>query len=95
MPIYEYKCSNCGAQFELLRKVSDAPPKRCKKCGGHLKKILSPPALQFKGPGFYATDYARKRGRAVAGKKDKAEDTGKLKEEKPPAAKSDKESSPE
>jgi putative FmdB family regulatory protein len=60
MPIYEYACSQCGRHIEVLQKVSDPPPKRCRSCGGTLTKVLSPPALQFKGNGWYVTDYARR-----------------------------------
>lgn len=58
MPIYEYRCQRCGASFEILQKVNDSPLKKCIKCGGHLEKVISPPALQFKGHGWYVTDYA-------------------------------------
>jgi putative FmdB family regulatory protein len=61
MPLYEYRCRQCGHQFELIQKFSDPPPDRCEKCGGAVEKLLSAPAgLQFKGSGFYITDYARK-----------------------------------
>jgi putative FmdB family regulatory protein len=63
MPIYEYRCRQCDSVFEFLQKVSDPPFKECPKCGGPLKKVLSPPALQFKGSGFYITDYSRKKER--------------------------------
>lgn len=62
MPLYEYRCLQCNSAFEFLQKVSDPPLKECPKCGGTLKKVLSPPTLQFKGSGFYITDYARKKG---------------------------------
>ena len=62
MPLYEYRCLQCASVFEFLQKVSDPPLKECPKCGGTLKKVLSPPALQFKGSGFYITDYSRKKG---------------------------------
>ena len=61
MPIYEYKCKKCGFVFEVLQKIKDAPLKDCIKCGGPIKKVLSPPALQFKGNGWYITDYAKKK----------------------------------
>jgi putative FmdB family regulatory protein len=60
MPIYEYKCEDCGAEMEFMQKAGDAPKKKCPKCGGKLKKRLSAPALQFKGSGWYVTDYAKK-----------------------------------
>ncbi len=58
MPLYEYKCSKCGAVFEILQKVGEPPLKKCIQCQGEVEKVLSPPALQFKGNGWYVTDYA-------------------------------------
>jgi putative FmdB family regulatory protein len=60
MPLYEYKCHSCGATFEVIQKVDEAPLKKCLKCGGILKKTISAPALQFKGNGWYVTDYANR-----------------------------------
>lgn len=60
MPIYEYRCKKCGAQREVLLKLSDKQPSRCRECGGRLEKLISSPAIQFKGEGWYVTDYARK-----------------------------------
>ena len=60
MPIYEYKCTKCGSVFEILQKVNDPLTKKCIHCHGPVKKLLSPPALQFKGTGWYVTDYASK-----------------------------------
>jgi putative FmdB family regulatory protein len=60
MPLYEYKCLKCGAVFEVLQKINDPPLKKCIRCQGAVKKLLSPPALQFKGNGWYVTDYASK-----------------------------------
>jgi putative FmdB family regulatory protein len=60
MPLYEYKCTKCGSVFESLQKVNDPPLKKCIHCHGPVKKLLSPPALQFKGSGWYVTDYASK-----------------------------------
>ena len=60
MPIYEFRCKKCGNQIEVIQKMSDKSPTRCKKCGGRLEKMISPPAIQFKGEGWYVTDYARK-----------------------------------
>mgnify|MGYP001222876243 CR=1 FL=1 len=59
MPLYEYKCHKCGALFEVLQKVSDEPLSVHDHCGGRLERLLSPPAFQFKGSGWYVTDYAR------------------------------------
>ena len=57
MPIYGYRCDNCGHQLEVLQKVSDEPLKVCPKCQGKLTKILYPAGVIFKGSGFYSTDY--------------------------------------
>ena len=60
MPLYEYACTQCGQHVEKIQKFSDPPLIKCEKCGGRLKKVLSSPAIQFKGSGWYVTDYARK-----------------------------------
>src|SRR5688572_4259101 len=60
MPLYEYQCDACAHRFEVIQKFSDAPVDVCPKCGGQVKKLLSSPAIQFKGTGWYITDYARK-----------------------------------
>jgi putative FmdB family regulatory protein len=60
MPLYEYVCEACGQHFELIRKFSDPPVDTCPACGGGVRKLLSSPAIQFKGSGWYITDYARK-----------------------------------
>ncbi len=60
MPLYEYVCEDCGYRFEVIQKFSDEPLKVCPKCGGHLRKVLSPPAIHFKGSGWYVTDYKNK-----------------------------------
>lgn len=60
MPIYEFRCKKCQDQIEVFQKLSDKPPTRCKKCGGRLEKMISQTAFQFKGEGWYVTDYARK-----------------------------------
>jgi putative FmdB family regulatory protein len=60
MPLYEYRCLTCGEKFEIIQKSTDAPLTNCPNCGGPLKKLFSPPMLQFKGSGWYITDYAKK-----------------------------------
>ena len=75
MPIHEYKCKKCGARTEALQKFRDKPLLECRKCGGSLEKLISSPAIQFKGSGFYITDYAPKNTPAK-------EDTPKEKPEK-------------
>ncbi|MGH9159785.1 MAG: FmdB family zinc ribbon protein [Vicinamibacteraceae bacterium] len=62
MPLYEYQCEQCGHRFEVIQKFSDAPLADCPKCTGPIRKLLSSPAIQFKGTGWYITDYARKGG---------------------------------
>ena len=62
MPLYEYECDDCGHRFERIRKFSDPPLTICPECDGPIRKLLSPPAIQFKGTGWYVTDYARKSG---------------------------------
>ena len=59
MPLYEYKCERCGQQFEVIEKFSDAPLTTHDNCGGAVHRLLSAPALQFKGSGWYITDYAK------------------------------------
>jgi len=60
MPLYEYQCEECDHRFEVIQKFSDPPIATCPKCGGPVRKLLSSPAIQFKGSGWYITDYARK-----------------------------------
>jgi putative FmdB family regulatory protein len=79
MPLYEYQCSRCRARFEVIQKASDMPRQKCPKCGGALKKVISPPALQFKGSGWYITDYAKKKGPEA-----KTKPEGDKKESTPP-----------
>ena len=70
MPLYEYQCPKCGCRFERIQKFSDPDPKRCPNCGaGKVERLLHAPAVQFKGTGWYVTDYARKGG-AEASKKE-------------------------
>ncbi|MFW6139995.1 MAG: FmdB family zinc ribbon protein [Acidobacteriota bacterium] len=59
MPLYEYECSKCHKKIEIIQKVGEPPPKKCPYCGGILNKLVSTPAIQFKGSGWYVTDYAR------------------------------------
>jgi len=60
MPLYEYQCKKCKHRFEKIQKFSDRPVKKCPECGGPVEQLLSAPAVQFKGSGWYVTDYARK-----------------------------------
>lgn len=59
MPIYEYKCEGCGETFERIQKFSDDPLTVHEKCGGHVHRLMSAPSFQFKGSGWYVTDYAK------------------------------------
>jgi putative FmdB family regulatory protein len=60
MPLYEYECEACATRMEKIRKFSDPPLVICEACGGALRKLVSSPAIQFKGTGWYITDYAKK-----------------------------------
>jgi len=97
LPLYEYECPKDGT-FELVRKFSDAPLERCPTCGGPIEKLASAPAIQFKGTGWYVTDYARKSSGVEGGKeaKDKAKDKAGAKEsskESPSSSSSESKSS--
>jgi putative FmdB family regulatory protein len=95
MPLYEYKCTQCGRVVEALQKAKDRPLEKCPNCGGRLRKVISPPAIQFKGNGWYVTDYARKNAPAPNSNTEpktapKAEAGGEKKgPEKPPPAAED------
>jgi putative FmdB family regulatory protein len=60
MPLYEYECKKCGHRFEKIQKFSDKMVKKCPECGGQVEQMISAPAVQFKGTGWYVTDYAKK-----------------------------------
>jgi putative FmdB family regulatory protein len=60
MPLYEYECKKCGHRFEKIQKFSDKMVKKCPDCGGQVEQMISAPAVQFKGSGWYVTDYAKK-----------------------------------
>jgi putative FmdB family regulatory protein len=64
MPIYEYQCTQCNERHETIQRFSDPPLSECPSCGGAMKKLPSSPAIQFKGSGFYKTDYASGSGAA-------------------------------
>ena len=67
MPLREYQCKKCKHRFEKIEKFSDKPLKKCPKCGGPLEELISAPAVQFKGSGWYVTDYAKKGESKSAG----------------------------
>ena len=60
MPLYEYRCKKCHHTFERIQKFSDPHVKKCPDCGGPVEQVISAPAVQFKGSGWYVTDYAKK-----------------------------------
>jgi len=73
MPNYEYLCNNCGHRFEQIRKFSDKPLRKCPECGGVIEQVISAPAVQFKGSGWYVTDYANKGARSSGSPSSSAE----------------------
>jgi len=83
MPLYEYQCNVCGERTELIQKLSDPPYSHCAKCGGEMKKLFSAPAIQFKGSGWYKTDYASKPAKSEGSetKSDKTETKTETKSE--------------
>jgi putative FmdB family regulatory protein len=89
LPIYEYECDACAKRFEVIQRFSDEPISRCRECSGPVHRVLSPPALIFKGSGWYVTDHPSKdRTEAMKKEKDqaKAPDEGAKKDSKTPAA---------
>ncbi len=76
MPNYEYLCKKCGHRFEQIRKFSDKQLRKCPECGGVIEQVISAPAVQFKGSGWYVTDYAKK-GAASASSSSSEGDSGK------------------
>jgi putative FmdB family regulatory protein len=73
VPIYEYRCDECGDSFDVLQRMSDDPLVTCEKCGGTLRKVMHPVAIHFKGSGFYTTDYGKGSGRRPGGRDGSAE----------------------
>jgi putative FmdB family regulatory protein len=86
MPLYEYECETCGHRFEVIQKFSDRPIEACPKCEGRVRKLLSSPAIQFKGSGWYITDYARKGGDAASAESSNKPADAKPKEPAKPAS---------
>ena len=98
MPIYEYECRKCQAHVEAFQKVNDKPLTKCRKCGGKLERKISAPAIQFKGSGWYVTDYAGKTTKSEKSESEsstdsKSDKTDKKKESSPKKT-SDKASPP-
>ena len=92
MPLYEYQCDACGHRYEKIQKFSDPLEDKCPACAGHVHKLQSSPAIQFKGSGFYITDYAKKDHTAAAkadrddgGKSEKSESSEKSEKSEKPA----------
>ncbi len=95
MPLYEYQCKKCKHRFEKIRKFSDPPIKKCPECGGPVEQLLHAPAVQFKGTGWYVTDYAGKKTEAAApASSDGASEKADKKEAAPSHKEKDKESKP-
>ena len=91
MPIYEYECRKCKAHTEAFQKVTDKPLTKCPKCGGRLDKRISAPAIQFKGSGWYVTDYGKATKDSNAESEAKTEKSEKkTTKESSPTKKSDK-----
>lgn len=88
MPIYEYQCDDCGKRVEAIQRLSDEPLTECGECGGSLRRLISAPAVQFKGTGWYVTDYAGRKSSDDGGGADKKESASKseTKTESKPAA---------
>ena len=82
MTLYEYECKKCGHRFERIQKFSDKPVTRCPECGGKVEQVLHAPAVQFKGSGWYVTDYARKSSAPASSEGSKSESKPEGKEEK-------------
>ena len=76
MPIYEYQCSSCAHRFEVKQSIKDDPIKECVRCGKEVTKLISPPAIMFKGSGWYITDYSDKMKPGGSDTSDKSAATG-------------------
>ena len=91
MPLYEYECDECGRRTEVIQRVGAPPIGPCEECGGEMRKLLSAPAFQFKGTGWYVTDYAKKSG--AGGSSSSGEAKRETSESKPAETVTKKESS--
>ncbi len=89
MPIYEFECRKCKNHLEVFQKMNDKPPVKCAKCGGRLEKLVSASAIQFKGSGWYVTDYAG-NGRKAAEKAERDTATGDDKKDDKKSDKADR-----
>lgn len=86
MPIFEYQCTKCNDRIEVIQKFTDPPYPTCTKCGGEMRKLMSAPAIQFKGSGFYKNDYASAASKADTKSEGKSESSG---DSKPSESKSE------
>jgi putative FmdB family regulatory protein len=82
MPLYEYQCTKCGHRFEKIQKFSDRPVTKCPECGGRVEQTISAPAVQFKGSGWYVTDYAKKSSATASSSDSGSKDSKESKETK-------------
>ncbi len=82
MPNYEYLCKKCGHRFEQIRKFSDKQLRKCPECGGVIEQVISAPAVQFKGSGWYVTDYAKKAAASASSSSSSSENESSAKEAK-------------
>jgi putative FmdB family regulatory protein len=89
VPLYEYECQDCHFRFEKLQRLSDPPPPKCPECGGKIAQQMSTSSVQFKGSGWYATDYARKGSGGDSTGEKKAESKPETKTETKTEAKSE------
>ncbi len=89
MPIYEYKCEGCGETFEVIQKFADEPVTVHEKCGAHVHRLMSAPSFQFKGSGWYVTDYAKGGSSGAPKSESHKEDSGKSESGKGESGKSD------
>ena len=94
MPTYEYACKSCGHTFDVVQAMSDDPLKVCPECGGELRKVFAPPAIAFKGSGFYATDHGKKSKKASEKATEKSGDKAGDKGGDKPAATGEKKDAP-
>jgi putative FmdB family regulatory protein len=94
MPLYEYQCDKCGELFEVMQKFTDEPLKKHEKCGGQLNRLLSAPAFQFKGSGWYVNDYAKSSTSGSNGGQAKSESSEKKDSGATASTSADKSSAP-
>jgi putative FmdB family regulatory protein len=93
MPLYEYECKKCGHRFEKIQLYSDKMVKKCPECGGQVEQMISAPAVQFKGSGWYVTDYAKKSSSPGSSGNSGDSSSKEKKDDKPKSDNSSKDSS--